>query len=302
MQSQLIRSTYSFPLLKTAEIVFCLNELGLGVTEEILLHPDKFKDQYWGIFSHLVEVCTGVSAEELNQPAFSGLGVLIYPELHEESIPQLHTFRACQKMMDACGVTDFSIKDFIAPNAKRLRRHLSAIVNFAKFREERNAIMKDLTTQRDTLMDQLSNSRHKNEELAAKLDSLKLIVEEESATVNIVEIECKEVEANIGKVNNKQAEIRERSSELKAISNQLKDEISAASLRLEEKEAERRKIQGQIVNSPEKFRKQISDVAQSLLAEQTDCKSFEKKSRELSSWQTAAEDALASINVSIVLF
>ena len=74
------------------------------------------------------------------------------------------------------------------------------------------------------------------------------------------------------------------------------------SLRLEEKEAERRKIQGQIVNSPEKFRKQISDVAQSLLAEQTDCKSFEKKSRELSSWQTAAEDALASINVSIVLF
>lgn len=33
------------------------------------------------------------------QPAFQGLAALNFPELHEESIPELNFFRACHKMM-----------------------------------------------------------------------------------------------------------------------------------------------------------------------------------------------------------
>lgn len=38
------------------------------------------------------------------QPAFQGLAALNFPELHEESIPELNFFRACHKMMTVCGV------------------------------------------------------------------------------------------------------------------------------------------------------------------------------------------------------
>jgi hypothetical protein len=44
-----------------------------------------------------------------------------------------------------CGVHDFSIKDLLTPDPKRVKRHLSAIVNFAKFREERLVIYAELS-------------------------------------------------------------------------------------------------------------------------------------------------------------
>ena len=89
------------------------------------------------VFEHLLELCTGLSKDDIAQPVFAGLAAMDYPELHDESIPALAFYRACARMMDVCGVVDFSIRDVLAPQPKRLRRHLSAVVNFAKFREER---------------------------------------------------------------------------------------------------------------------------------------------------------------------
>lgn len=36
------------------------------------------------------------------------------------------------------------MKDVLTPDTKRVRRHLSAIINFAKFKEERFAMFTDL--------------------------------------------------------------------------------------------------------------------------------------------------------------
>jgi hypothetical protein len=41
-------------------------------------------------------------------------------------------------------VHDFSIKDILNPDSKRVRRHLSAVINFAKFREEPLTLYSDL--------------------------------------------------------------------------------------------------------------------------------------------------------------
>ena len=65
------------------------------------------KDVYTTI---IAELCTGISREEMNQAAFSGLTVLTYPELHEDSIPQINSLRAVTRMMQTCGLDDFSIK------------------------------------------------------------------------------------------------------------------------------------------------------------------------------------------------
>ena len=132
------------------------------------------------MLEQLTEVCAGISREELNQPAFAGLSVLSYPELHEDSIPHINNFRMCQRyhlvlfvipihqinayhnfvllflnsMMETCGITEYSVNDLTAPTTKRLRRQLSGIINFAKFREERLALLADLTIQRDVLTEQ----------------------------------------------------------------------------------------------------------------------------------------------------
>ena len=55
--------------------------------------------------------------------------------------------------------------------------------------------------------------------------------------------------------------------------------------------AVRKRLSAQIVTSPAKFRKQISDVGQALQQEQQELRHTEKKHRELTAWMTTIEDA-----------
>jgi kinetochore protein Nuf2 len=43
--------------------------------------------------------------------------------------------RALGDLMRTCGISDFSMMDVLKPEAKRTRENLSAVINFAKFRE-----------------------------------------------------------------------------------------------------------------------------------------------------------------------
>jgi chromosome segregation ATPase len=282
--------------MKTPDIILCLRELGIAITEEELANPDKNRDQVRRMFEHLTEICTGVTRDEMNQPAFAGLPALIYPTLHEDSIPQINFLRACQKMMETCGIVDFSIRDFIEPSAKRLRRQLSGIINFAKFREERMVLFNDIQSQRGELLATLNASRRKRDSLKEQLKTLKEQTAEEAISIARIEGECREVESEIAGLNHKQAEIREESSELKTENFQLKDSLSSKSLHLEELLASKKKLQGQIVNSPDRFRKQIADVETALRAEQTEIRGAEKKYSGLSNWLTNVEDAQVEVD------
>jgi hypothetical protein len=86
------KEAYAFPMLKNGEIVSCLNELGLDVTEDTLTRarPDALHE----IYEHLVKSCLDMSKDELYQPKFHGLDALKHTELHEDSVPALHFVRA----------------------------------------------------------------------------------------------------------------------------------------------------------------------------------------------------------------
>jgi len=52
-----------------------------------------------------------------------------------------------KKLMSKIGVENFSIRDVIKPEPLRLRRDLSALINFAKFREDRMVLFEECTYQ-----------------------------------------------------------------------------------------------------------------------------------------------------------
>jgi hypothetical protein len=70
--------------------------------------------------------------DELNMPVFSAHQNMAWPQLHEDSIPELAFWRAVAKLMAVCGVNDFTRDDLARPDAKRLRKQLSGLINFAK--------------------------------------------------------------------------------------------------------------------------------------------------------------------------
>jgi kinetochore protein Nuf2 len=138
--------------------------------------------------------------------------------------------------------------------------------------------------------------RDKNESLNSRLALLREHTAEEAKVISKVENENKEFEMQLSNLNNQQAEIKDECAKLKSINNQLKENLSVSSLQFEESTALRKKLSSNIVNSPERFRKQIVDVGQALQTEQKDSKTAEKKIRELNNWLTNIEEAQIEVN------
>jgi kinetochore protein Nuf2 len=291
---------WSFPNLKKDEIITSLSELGVhGVTDDLLQNPDKYKDQVKRMLEQLTEICVGMSRDEMSQPAFAGLGTLSYPELHEDSVPQLNSFRACSKMMDIVCAQKFGLKDLVAPSSKKLCRQLSGIINFAKFREDRLALLNDLENTKKASLDKRQMLQDKHDVLVKRLASLREQAAEESVIINRIEKDCGDIENKISGLNVNQAHIREEISQLKSYNNNLKDEIASKSLELEEQSMTKKRLTSQIVSSPEKVRKQIIDTGNLLKMEQTDAKAADKKIRDLSGWIANVEDAQSEVTLAL---
>jgi len=252
------QTTFSFPMLKGGEILQCMNELNIPLGERELTEPEKYKPEIRRSLTSLVELCTGITPVDLQSPNHGALLGLNHPDLHEDSIPELAFFRACSKMMRICGIMDFSIQDVVKPSSKRLRRQLSGIINFAKFREERLMMYTELSAEREEIIESLRCVSEENVQLLMQYDTLERAGEEENSMIAVVENECRTTEEDIGKLNKLQAGIRLESGELKKKANDLKESNASIALAILEQQAEEQKLLSQIVQSPEKVKKEMS--------------------------------------------
>jgi hypothetical protein len=77
----------TFPTLKHSEILECLSELGMNMTEENLMRP--VSEQVIRVMEQLLDLFMGFTAEDNAQIKFEGMDVFDYPEIHEYSVGQL---------------------------------------------------------------------------------------------------------------------------------------------------------------------------------------------------------------------
>lgn len=272
---------FSFPLLNMRDILSCMADLQIPLAEEALTEPTRHKDAVRRCFEALVELCTDITREEMQQPAFSGLSALQYPELHEDSIPSLAFFRAVGKMMDVCGVRDFSIKDILEPSPKRLRRCLSACINFCKFREERLVLFTQLMDQRQDVMESLASAQNEKAQLEAELAALKEQTAQEAETIETEKASCEELQSEIAELNLLQATLKNESRSMKETSTALKEELHRLTAERDEVKASKEHLESQIVRSPARVRREMADVAASLEEERAEASNAEKSARDM---------------------
>jgi kinetochore protein Nuf2 len=291
--------TCSFPKLKWSEISKCLNELGISISKDELTHPEEHKDSIRRMLEYLAELCTGTSREEWSQPGFAGLNAINYPELHEDSIPHLNSIRAIMKMMDICAVYDFAARDIVAPTSERLNRQLSGIINFCKFREERLMLLSELNGHRSLLLENLGQLQEKNDALNNRLTLLRNQTREEGEQILTMETDIRDMQAKIHELRRVQ-ELQDRKIEQDSETyTKMAEKVEDSRATLESVLQEQKKLSGQVVTSPEKFRKQIIEVGQTLSHEQNDSKQAEKRIRHFSAWITNMDEAQSEVRLAL---
>jgi len=270
---------YSFPILDTSEIFFCLHELQIPFSEEILVRPtyNSVKPIYEGFICLFYDV----TKEDINQPNFNAFGILSFPEIFDEAIPIITFVRMLTKIMPASGVYDFSLKDVFKPDSIRTRRNISAIINLGKYREEKVTLFSGLSErigadilQRDSLEEKNRRMRHELE----KIHKAGMAEAPMAAVLN------SEIESCIIQLRTLQGEVEQLNEEgkiMRVTYNDLTNRATALRLDAIRRRQDMQNLRDQIVSSPEKIHKALRVLEINIDSDRIITKSLNKRNRDL---------------------
>jgi kinetochore protein Nuf2 len=220
------QTTYSFPILDDDEILACLRELEVDLDESELRNPTE--EVMRRVYGGLVEILTGRTLEEIRRVDEEALATVDDPESIRADVPNFMFFMAIQELAIGCGLDDFGVDDIVEPDYKTAQRNLSALINFAKFREERLVEFEEALMARDAEYAELERARAENVHLKAELAAaqkegfsqeladLEREVSEVSLDTEQIEAKAKEAENELHAALEEEKMLRRQLAELEA--------------------------------------------------------------------------------------
>lgn len=286
------KPVYSFPELKPSEITQCMADLRVPFSEHDLQKPTPMAVQR--VFESFVEIFMGPKAlssipgthstaamSDGTVDAAAALQVLEYPEIHLDSVALLAFYRTCARLMWHVGVEDFSLKDLIRPECPRLRILLSAIINFAKFREEQLGVWEELTRRGEEAEAERERLAAREADLRARIAAIRQQREHEEPRVHSVKEQIGALVNELRELKKQQTQLAAEIDSRKERRQGLTDTHSRLQYLLSSGRQECAKLKSRIVHSPEKLLQILAEMNASINTERQSLSALEKRSREL---------------------
>ena len=124
--------------------------------------------------------------------------------------------RRSHKLLSTAGLTDFKVDDISRPDPKRLKRNLSAVINFCKFREDRMEGYMEVTKETDSLALQKAKLEEENELLLTEVNDAKQQRQREASETAALEADNQQRQVVVNDLFNRQTDERTTCNELKA--------------------------------------------------------------------------------------
>eukprot|EP00529_Nitzschia_sp_RCC80_P023776 CAMPEP_0113487190 /NCGR_PEP_ID=MMETSP0014_2-20120614/25381_1 /TAXON_ID=2857 /ORGANISM="Nitzschia sp." /LENGTH=466 /DNA_ID=CAMNT_0000380879 /DNA_START=8 /DNA_END=1408 /DNA_ORIENTATION=+ /assembly_acc=CAM_ASM_000159 len=293
---------YIFPVLKNNEIVQCMSELNVDLAKAELTEPQRYKEKIRKVFWGLLEVCCGVSEEDIMKKIPSTDHLEHSKDLHDpDQFIELLFFKQLQQLLKTCGVVDFSWKDLHYPMPKRLRIQLSAIINMAKFREDQLKIYAEIAQPRADLLLGLHEKHSEHDELVKILEQAQADADIQMAEYDEVAKQCQELESEIARSNKLQASKREEAAQLKKQANAIKDELATLSWTLQELQAEEEGLKSQVVSSPDRRKRDLESKKEVLDQYKSEGRKMQQDIADGKTMATRMQQAIDDFKKTIVL-
>ncbi|WWC98584.1 hypothetical protein V866_005476 [Kwoniella sp. B9012] len=269
-----------FPLLGLPELMECLSALGIPAQMEDLTKPTAGTTQ--GIYAGLIEALMGAPMESIEAPKQALLGMMEYKDMYNDALQFTMFFRHVRDLANLCGITNFSLADLTRPEPARFKTVLSGIMNFAKFRDERAHFQAQLQAK-------LQEQAEKTVSLRQKIDQVENDISEITARNAAERPQSEQAQKRNDGLRAELMELRSQQMKLSSETEELKKERQALMDQAAHNAHLNTQIQQQIlsaksrlVQSPDRIKKQISEMSISLSSEKARLSSFQLKARELS--------------------
>ncbi|TPX33898.1 hypothetical protein SmJEL517_g03319 [Synchytrium microbalum] len=274
------KPSFSYPLLKPPEVTRCMNEcLQVPFTDDDLSKPNG--PRMLNVYEGITEIFMGISRDSYAHPNFAVLEMLDYPDLHVDAIAFMAFYRQLLKLMAKVGYEDFSLRDLQKPEPGHVRRICSAIINFAKFREERMSVFEACTQKTDELNDQRMQLQTANAELAERVNSIRLKRAEEEPAVQKLKEANSVLLGELRELKRQQTTLTNEMESRKKEKTEMTDTMTNNHLLIANVKQECVRLRSRIVVSPDKLKQALVDMNASLVAEKSNVQALEKKARDI---------------------
>ncbi|WWC72551.1 uncharacterized protein I206_106513 [Kwoniella pini CBS 10737] len=269
-----------FPMLGLPELMECLTALGIPAQMEDLTKPTAGTTQ--GIYAGLIEALMGAPVEAIEAPKKALLGMMEYKELYSDALQFTMFFRHVRDLANLCGITNFSLADLTRPEAIRFKTVLSGIMNFAKFRDERahfqaqlQAKLQEQSDKTESLRREIDQVENQISEITARNAAEKPQSEQahkrnEGLRAELLELRSQQIKLSgeVEELKKERQGLMDQAAHNAHLNTQIQQQIISAKSRL--------------VQSPDRIKRQISEMSSTLTHEKSKLSSFQLKARELS--------------------
>ncbi|KAF9089775.1 kinetochore-associated Ndc80 complex subunit nuf2 [Mortierella sp. AD031] len=162
---------YLYPLLKPQAIVSCMADVQVPCSEEDLARPTPQKMMV--VYEAFMDVATGSPKDDVFLDDIQEMKIVAHPDFVIDGVRFYVFLQQLAEMMHEVGVNDFSSRDVTKPEAERVRRILSAVINFAKFREDRQPAFFQALREADEVIDSCADRERECEQMAQELENIK---------------------------------------------------------------------------------------------------------------------------------
>lgn len=268
----------SFPAVTTDELLSVLHELNLSVTAEDVAKPQGGMVQK--VYLAFLDTLAGTMPDMLEKQRDALCEGMEHKEIYEDGVAWLLFFREVRAMMEAATVHDFHLQDLTRPTPKRFKRHMSALVNFFRFRSDRLAEFDELVLETEDL-------ETRRLEWEEGMDRTRGAIAEIVARRKHDEPRVKQLQEENLAHSDRLLEMKKEQGRLLAEVDALKSDKAEAiqkqtdiQYQLQIVATELHKLQTRIVTRPEEIKQQVQDMQVQVHGERAALGESERKVRE----------------------
>lgn len=184
-------------------------------------------------------------------------------------------------MMEAATVHDFHLQDLTRPHPKRFKRHMSALVNFFRFRSDRLAEFDELVLDTEELENRRLDLEEGSEQVRAALDALAAQRRDEEPQVHALRERNLALSDQLLRLKKEQGKLLAEVDALKTEKAQLVQHQTDVQHELHTVHAELHKLQARLAARPDDVRRQIAELHTQTAHERAGVRDAEAKAAAL---------------------
>ncbi|KAI8581191.1 hypothetical protein K450DRAFT_233545 [Umbelopsis ramanniana AG] len=253
---------YEVPTLSNTTLLRCLREIQLPFTEEDLMKPTAQSTQY--LFERCLDLLMGVHTTQIEEVRDKMLQNIEHPEVHHDMLGMLLLYDRMSKLMLELGFADFNFRDITKPTHDRIVKILSALVNYARFREERLTTFEQISATGDEIAMKRANLEQIHDETSAKLNQLKEKAKAEEPETKAKEAENEEYGRTLRDQKKNADSIHTQYQELKATQHHLRDEMQTKVYQIITLDREIERLRIRADQNPERVRSANAKLTSSI--------------------------------------